>query len=92
MDKYTVPELESEITRLYALEQKLTERLHIPMFYQREYYNLRLHLRLVIERLERRRDELIASSEEATADVDVDDGQAAIDCDRRGAIAAPEST
>ena len=73
------------------LEQKLTERLHIPMFYQHEYYNLRLHLRPVIERLERRRDELIASSEETISNVDVDDRQAAIDCDR-GAIAAPEST
>jgi TRAP-type uncharacterized transport system substrate-binding protein len=63
LEESTVEELEEYLAELREMEQRLTDRLRVPLFYQRDFYNLRLHLRLVIERCERRQEELLASTD-----------------------------
>ena len=55
MGNYSLAELESEIRYLEGLEEQITERVKVPLFYQSDFYQLRMHLRLVIERLIARR-------------------------------------
>ncbi len=78
LEESTVEELDEYLVDLREMELRLTDRLRVPLFYQRDFYNLRLHLRLVIERCERHREELLESgggsiaeigSSEASADI-----------------------
>ena len=71
LESYTLPELEEYIQELQELEDHITEKLRIPLFYQRDFYNLRLHLQLVIQRFEKRRDVLFAQQNgEEIAEID----------------------
>jgi hypothetical protein len=82
LDESTVEELDEYLVELGEMEQRLTDQLHVPLFYQRDFYNLRHHLRLVIERCERRREELLASTDGiAESGDDAGTGQTDIDVD-----------
>ena len=67
MGNYSLAELESEIRYLEGLEEQITERVKVPLFYQSDFYQLRMHLRLVIERLIARRAVLLGESEPSAA-------------------------
>ncbi len=69
LEESTVEELDEYLVELREMEQRLTDRLRVPLFYQRDFYNLRLHLRLVIERCERHREELLEASDDNSGSV-----------------------
>ncbi len=77
LEDSTLEELDDYLIDLRAMEKRLTDKLQVPLFYQRDFYDLRLHLRLVIERCERRREELMAD----------EDGRAVADPSGGGAMA-----
>jgi hypothetical protein len=60
---FTIEQIEHEIDRLEDLHTFLTKSIRVPMFYLKEFYELRAHVNLVIERLEKRRQFLLANAE-----------------------------
>lgn len=56
VERFTPDELDEQIQKMVELQQHLTKRVRVPLFYQHEFYNLRIHLKLVIDRLRERRD------------------------------------
>jgi len=61
---YNVAELDEKITWTDDLHEFLTRRVHVPMFYLSDYYQLRGALGVVIERLEKRRRVVLLRQEE----------------------------
>lgn len=59
VDSFDLDEIERELAYLSELEKRLTEKVRVPLFFQRDFYNLRLHLRLVSDRLEARKAHLL---------------------------------
>ncbi len=59
---FTVEEIEEQISWLEDLHDLLTRSIRVPMFYMQEFYNLRVHLNLVIQRLEKRRHMLLTQA------------------------------
>ncbi len=57
---YSIAELEQQIVELETLQQELTDTLHVPTGYLQSFYNLRVHMRLVIDRLSERKRQLLA--------------------------------
>ena len=55
IDNFTPDELDEQIQKMGELQQHLMKRVRVPLFYQHEFYNLRIHLRLVTDRLRERR-------------------------------------
>ncbi len=51
---YSIADLERQIVELETLQQELTDTLHVPTGYLQSFYNLRVHMRLVIDRLTQR--------------------------------------
>jgi TRAP transporter TAXI family solute receptor len=64
----SVEEIERHIERLEELHELLTKNVRVPLFYLQEFYDLRVHLNLVIQRLEKRRDLLLARTKAAKVD------------------------
>lgn len=60
LDQYSIAELDAHITELEALEQELTETISVSTGYLQTFYNLRVHIHLVTERLRARRADLDA--------------------------------
>lgn len=60
LDQYSIAELDTHITELEALEQELTETISVSTGYLQTFYNLRVHIHLVTERLRARRADLEA--------------------------------
>ncbi|NJN82832.1 MAG: ABC transporter substrate-binding protein [Caldilineaceae bacterium] len=56
--EYSPEELDEAIRQMEELQQYLTRRIRVPLFYQQDFYNLRLHLQLVINRLKQRQEQL----------------------------------
>jgi TRAP transporter TAXI family solute receptor len=52
---YDVAHIDEKIAYLEEIQQQLTENFRIPLLYLDAFYNLRLHLNLVIQRLRERR-------------------------------------
>src|SRR5690606_7571685 len=65
---FTVEEIEEQISWLEDLHDLLTRNIRVPMFYMQEFYNLRVHLNLVIQRLEKRRHTLLTQPERPDLD------------------------
>ena len=59
----SVDGVEAEIQRMRALEHEVTEHTRLPPLYLGELYNLRMHLGLMLERLEARRRTLQGAAE-----------------------------
>lgn len=55
LHEYTIDELEEHIRELEALQARLTETLSVSTGYLQTFYNLRVHIRLVMERLRERK-------------------------------------
>lgn len=64
VDGYSVEELDEIIEELERLQSELTETIRIPTGYLQTFYNLRVHIRLVLDRLEARR-RVVAAADEA---------------------------
>ena len=58
IEQFTLQELNEEIDYLTELDQRLADGVRVPTFYQRDFYDLRMHLLLVLNRLQDRRDQL----------------------------------
>ncbi|MEZ4717048.1 MAG: hypothetical protein R2851_13335 [Caldilineaceae bacterium] len=58
IDRFTRQELDDEIDYLAELDRRLADGVRVPVFYQRDFYDLRMHLRLVLDRLRERRAQL----------------------------------
>lgn len=58
MDRFTLQELDEEIDYLSELDRRLADGVRVPIFYQKDFYDLRMHLRLVLDRLHKHRDAL----------------------------------
>jgi hypothetical protein len=69
IENFTPDELDEQIQRMTEMQQQLTKRVRVPLFYQHEFYNLRIHLRLVTDRLRERRDRLTAADSPPAAAV-----------------------
>ncbi|MEZ4609065.1 MAG: hypothetical protein R2838_02210 [Caldilineaceae bacterium] len=50
IDRFTRQELDDEIDYLAELDRRLADGVRVPVFYQRDFYDLRMHLRLVLDR------------------------------------------
>ena len=70
LPEYSVAEIDEHIATLEALQQQLTETINVPTSYLHTFYSLRVHLRLVIERLIQQR-EILLSSSSAKPDADL---------------------
>jgi hypothetical protein len=55
MEGYSIAELGAQIAELEALQQELTQTIKVSTGYLQAFYNLRLHIRLVIDRLRERK-------------------------------------
>ncbi len=55
IDSYSVEEIDEKLAYLEGMQQQLTENFRVPLLYLDSFYNLRLHLNLVIQRLRERR-------------------------------------
>jgi len=55
IEQYSVAELAAHIERLESLEQQLAESFNVPSGYLQLFYDLRIHIRLVIDRLRQRK-------------------------------------
>lgn len=64
-----VEEIEKQIEWLEDLHDLLTKKIHVPLFYLQEFYELRMHLNLVIQRLEKRRQVLLTQSKAASFEI-----------------------
>ncbi len=53
--------IEKEIEETTKLQDELVKQVSVPLSYMGEFYALRMHIQLVVERLEERHQELIAS-------------------------------
>ena len=52
---YSIAELDEHIRELETLQLRLTETINVPTGYLQTFYNLRVHIRLVIDRLRERK-------------------------------------
>jgi len=52
--------LEKETQQLEVLQKEIVEQVSVPLSYMGEFYALRLHMRLILTRLEEQRQELLA--------------------------------
>ena len=59
LEQYTLEEVDHQIARLSHMSLQLGHSVHVPTGYLERYYNLRLHIRLVLDDLRDRRQELI---------------------------------
>jgi TRAP-type uncharacterized transport system substrate-binding protein len=65
IDSYGVKEIDEKLIYLEEMQQQLTENFRVPLLYLDSFYNLRLHLNLVIQRLRERRAMLTGEAYEA---------------------------
>ena len=57
---YTIAELDEQIARLTRMGAQLAQTIHVPTGYLERYYSLRLHIRLVLDDLRDRKQELLS--------------------------------
>lgn len=55
IDSYSIAEIDRNVEELRDLLKELTDSMRVPLFYLADFYNLRLHINLVINRLNARR-------------------------------------
>jgi hypothetical protein len=66
LPSYSLDEVDQKIGWIDNLHEYLTKRVRVPVFYLAEYYELRSHLGIVSQRLEKRREHLIKRAEQST--------------------------
>jgi TRAP transporter TAXI family solute receptor len=54
-------EIEAECKRMKGLQKELIEQVSVPLSYMGEFYGLRVHMKLVLQQLDERRQEIIAN-------------------------------
>lgn len=58
IDEYDLDALNGKIAELNDLQKELTQGMRVPIMYLQDFYNLRLHINLVIGRLNRKKEML----------------------------------
>jgi TRAP transporter TAXI family solute receptor len=86
LEGFDLDEVEEQIDYLTELEQRLADTMRVPIFYQRDFYDLRMHIRLVLERLILQRD-LLQSGERPHDVAEATKQRVAVEAD---AIYAPD--
>ena len=56
--EYSIEEIDQHVMELDELQQELTETMRVPVMYLSDFYNLRLHIAVIIQRLRERRQAL----------------------------------
>jgi uncharacterized protein len=63
LEDYSMEQVDEQITRLTQMNAQLARTINVPTGYMERYYNLRLHIRLVLDELRDRRTELLDEAE-----------------------------
>jgi TRAP transporter TAXI family solute receptor len=59
LESFDTQVIEQEIERLTILQKELAKQVAVPLSYMAEFYDLRLHINLILSRLEERQDKLL---------------------------------
>jgi TRAP transporter TAXI family solute receptor len=56
----SLQQIDTELDKLHTLERELAHQISVPLSYMGEFYQLRLHIKLIVDKLEQRRVKFIA--------------------------------